>query len=629
VEHRYAPGHGAPTHHDQLLETSDVGASGTLIPETGGRMTQAFRLLRSLLRHHKRLFFTAVAGAAVYATCTVLSTLVVERITDKLIVPRFEGSAKHVASGRVAAVLGVLVLIGIVKAAGIVVRRTWAGRTTWRVTEALTDEVVQRVITQPAPWHRRQSTGDVITRAGVDAEAATAVLGPLPYASSVVVLVVLSSVWLLVTDIPLGLMAVAIFPVLITLNLNYQKRVDHYFDTAQDELGKLSAAVHESFDGVAVVKSFGAERRETERLAVIAARLREARLGAVRIRSTFESMLDGIPNLANILILVGGAYRVRSGHMSIGELTSFIYLFTLLVFPLRLIGFALSELPHSVAGWNRIRELLDEPLEPDPSLQLRRGEGNSVQLDAVTFSHDGSRQVLRGVTASMPAGRTVAVVGATGSGKTTLLHLLAGLIGADGGTITVPRRGCLLVFQEPFLLAGTVRENVTMGAIVAEADIQSAIDVAEAGFVRELPKGIDTEVGERGVGLSGGQRQRLALARALVRHPAVLLLDDTTSALDPTTEAKVLANLRAVLGDTTVVAVASRPSTIALADDVLYLDDGVVVAHGTHEQLIESVPQYRSLIEAFEHDRHSVDEPAAMSSSVSVSIGDVVGEATS
>ncbi|MGB8859778.1 MAG: ABC transporter ATP-binding protein [Ilumatobacteraceae bacterium] len=582
---------------------------GTDIPARRGRLREAFQLVRALVRHHKRTYFTAVGGAAVFAACTVLSAVVVRLITDEVIRPRFdEGS---VGAAKVAVVLGALIVIGFVRAAGVVVRRTWAGRTSWRVTETITAEVIDRLTVQPAPWHRQQSTGDLITRAGVDAEAATAVLGPLPFASGVVVLVFLSSTWLLLTDLPLGLAAVAVFPGLIALNIAYQRRVDQYYNTAQDELGKLSAAVHESFDGVAVVKSFGAEGRETARLAVIASRLREARLGAVRLRSTFEALLDGIPTVVNILLLVGGAYRVRSGAMTVGELTSFIYLFTLLVFPLRLIGFTLSEVPHSLAGWNRIRDLLDQPVAPDPALTLRHGTDNSVVLCDVHFSHDGERDVLRGVDATIEGGRTVAVVGATGAGKTTLLHLIAGLISADSGTITVPPEGSRLVFQEPFLLAGSVSDNIALGATVSPDAIEAALAVAEARFVHDLPDGLDTELGERGVGLSGGQRQRLALARALVRQPAVLLLDDTTSALDPGTEARVLANLRAALTHTTVVAVASRPSTIALADDVLYLDNGEVVAHGRHEELMQRVPAYRELIEAFEHDREALDSDAA------------------
>jgi len=294
----------------------------------------------------------------------------------------------------------------------------------------------------------------------------------------------------------------------------------------------------------------------------------------------------------------------------VGELTGFIYLFTLLVFPLRLIGYTLSELPHSLAGWGRIRSLLDQPIAPDPAKTLHHAPDNAVVLRDVHFSHDGEREVLTGVDADIPAGRTVAVVGATGAGKTTLLHLIAGLVAPDRGTITVPDGGANIVFQEAFLLAGTVSDNITLGARIDAEAVETAVNVAEAAFVHDLPDGLETEVGERGIGLSGGQRQRLALARALVRRPSVLLLDDTTSALDPTTEAKVLANLRSALSATTVVVVASRPSTIALADDVLFLSDGRVVAHGRHEELMASVPAYRHLIEAFEHDRAALDADA-------------------
>ena len=579
----------------------DDPLEGTIVPENIGRGTQALRLIRGLLRHHKRLFFTAVGFAAVFAACTVFSSVVVRMIIDDLIVPRFtEGS---VPASRIVGILGLLIIVGVVRAVGVVGRRTYAGRTSWGVTESLTAEVIDRVVAQPVPWHRRQRTGDLITRAGVDAEAATHVLNPLPFASSVVLMLVLSSVWLLVTDLWLGMAAVAVFPLLIALNITYQRRVDRFYDTAQDELGKLSEAVHESFDGVTVVKSFGAESRETDRLSVIASRLRNARFGAIRLRSTFEALLDGIPTIVNIFLLVAGSFRVRSGAMTIGELTSFIYLFTLLVFPLRLIGFALSELPYSIAGWNRIRELLDEPLGDDPEVTLRRHADNSIELAGVRYNHDDSRGVLLGVDAVIPGGRTVAVVGPTGAGKTTLLHLIAGLIAVDDGSITVPQQGCVLVFQEPFLLASSVRDNVAMGRTVDDVEIHTALAAAEAGFVDQFTDGLDTIVGERGIGLSGGQRQRIALARALVGNPAALLLDDTTSSLDPATEAKVLANLRQTLRYTTVVAVASRPSTIALADDVLYLSDGQVVAHGRHDQLLVDVPEYRRLMEAFEHDR--------------------------
>jgi ABC-type multidrug transport system fused ATPase/permease subunit len=585
------------------MSTAEPTPADTSVPHS--RLVQARTLIGALLRTQKRTFAVAVSGAAVFAACTVGSAMVVRWVIDRVITPRFRDG--HVGAGAAVAVLGAVLLLALVRATGVVVRRTWAGRTNWGVTARLSGEVVDRLVEQPLPWHRRQSAGDLLTRAGVDAEAATSVLSPLPYASGTVMLILFSSVWLLVTDLPLGLGAVAVFPLLVWLNVAYQRRVDVFYDRAQAHLGALSAAVHESFEGVVVVKSFGAETRETERLSVIAHELRTARVHAVRLRSVFDSMLDGIPTAVNICLLVGGAFRIRAGQMTVGELSSFIYLFTLLVFPLRLIGFALSELPHSWSGWQRIRGLLDQPVLTDPALSLRRRADNAVVLSDLHFVHADGREVLSGVDAEIPAGRTVAVVGATGAGKTTLLHLIAGLIEPTSGSVEVPVGGAVIVLQEAFLLAGSVRENICLGRPFADDAIDAAVAAAEASFVYELAHGLDTEIGERGVGLSGGQRQRVALARALVRTPEVLLLDDTTSALDPATEAKVLANLRAALGTTTVVAVASRPSTIALADDVLFLHDGTVVAHGLHDDLMATVPEYRALIEAFEHDRAALD----------------------
>jgi ABC-type multidrug transport system fused ATPase/permease subunit len=550
----------------------------------------------------------AVFGSAIYALCTVASAIALQWVTDHVILPRFDDG--HVAASTVVAGLSAIVLIGVIRAVGVVTRRSFAVMTQYRVAETLSNQVVDKVVTQPVPWHRRQTTGDLVSRVGVDVDASIAVLAPTPFATGVILMVFVSSVWLIVTDPVLGIAATLVFPALIAMNVLYQRKVDRFFRAAQDELGSLSEAVHESFDGVTVVKAFGAEQRETERLAVIASRLREARIGAVRLRSTFESLLDGVPNAVNIGLVLAGAYRVRSGAMSVGEMTSFVYLFTLLVFPLRLIGFALSELPHSQAGLDRVRAVIDEPIAPDPAAMLGR-DAAGVQVRGLVAGHVSGQEVLRGVDLDVRPGTTVAVVGATGSGKTTLLHVLAGLVPLEAGSVDLPKGMSALVFQEPFLMAASVRENVTLGAPYNDDEVLSALATAEAQFVGDLPGGLGAELGERGAGLSGGQRQRVALARALVRTPAVLLLDDTTSALDPATEARVLANLRQAPVASTVIAVASRPSTIALADEVVYLRDGVVAAHGPHDQLMATIDGYRELMAAFESDRDA--DPSAPS----------------
>jgi ATP-binding cassette, subfamily B, bacterial len=576
------------------------------------RARESIRMLRGMVSLHRGTFIIAVCGAAVFALCTVASSIAVRWVTDNIIVPRFEEGS--VAAGTVAAGVGLIIGIGLLRAAAVVVRRTWAGTTQWRVAGTLGESVVDRLVRQPLSWHDRRPDGDLVARVGVDTDAAVSVLAPVPFATGTVLLILVSAVFLLSTDLVLGAVAVAVFPLLIGLNVVYQKRVDVYYETAQQHLGALSAGVHESFDGVQLVKAYGAEARETERLAEMAGHLRTARIGAVRLRGTFEALLDVLPSMTNVGLVLLGAARVDSGDLTIGQLSSFIYLFTLLVFPLRLIGYALSELPHSLAGWRRVRAVLDEPIEPDPMAAIGvAAAGRGLQLVDVGYTFVGeSRPALRDISLDIARGRIVAIVGPTGAGKSTLVEIAGGLLPLGSGTVAIGTGGRSVVFQEAFLFAGTIRHNVVLGDDrLGDDEVWDALRLARADrFVAETPQGLDTVVGERGVSLSGGQRQRIALARALVRRPGLLLLDDTTSALDPATEGAVLGNLRGVLSGTTVLMVASRPSTIALADEVVYLAAGEVVDHGPHSALMGRQPGYRALVEAFETDRRDADEDA-------------------
>jgi ABC-type multidrug transport system fused ATPase/permease subunit len=505
-----------------------------------------------------------------------------------------------------------------VRAAGVVVRRSFAGILEWTTARTIADKVLRHMMTQPAAWHRARMTGDVAARAGTDTDAAIALLAPLPFSTSILVLLVAAGAWLINTDLWLGLFAFMVLPTMLATNVLYQRKVDRFYRVAQDELGELSQAAHESFDGVLVVKAFGAEDRETERLAVISQRLQVARTRAVSLRSTFESIIDATPSLVNIALIAFGALRIRSGSMTIGELSAFVYLFTLVALPLRIVSYLFSELPHSISGWDRVQQILREPLQANPRdaighVDLPVGASGAmndmVQLENVSVSHSPGADALRVVNLSVKTGRTVAIVGATGAGKTTLLHLIAGLIAPHQGQVRLGTKKVGLVFQEAFLFAESLRYNLALGSPVGERELREALQIAGASdFVDELGLGMDTELGERGVSLSGGQRQRLALARALAMGSELLLLDDTTSALDPATEAAVLTNLQTLGGRITTLIVASRPSTIALADEVAFIIDGEVVAMGSHVDLVKLNPQYHQLISAFEHDRGEPSE---------------------
>jgi len=578
--------------------------------EAKSRLREASHLINQLVRFHPKLFAIAVSGATLFALCTVASSIGLRWMIDRVILVRFEQNVIDLAALIAGSVI--VVGIGLLRAFGVVIRRSYAGKAEWRTCETLTEKVIDHIVAQPIEWHRKKMTGDIVARCGVDADASVAILAPLPFSTSVVVMMVVSASWMLFVDIPLGLVAVVVFPILLLLNIGYQRRIDRYYNLAQKELGTLSEAVHESFDGVMVVKSFGAEKRETQRLANISSRLRDARIDAVGIRSTFEAMLDAIPNLLNIALIVLGSYRVKSGNMSVGELSSFIYLFSLLVFPLRIIGYLFSEIPHSVAGWRRINEVLEEKLLRDPALNIQTAQrGAGIEIKDCFFEHQDQMPIIRKLNLKISEGKTVALVGATGCGKTTLLHLISGLISPTSGNIAVQSGGVSLVFQEAFLFAETLRYNITLDAEISTESVKKALEISQCNdFIGDLELGIDTSMGERGISLSGGQRQRVALARAIAQNRSVLLLDDTTSALDPNTEANVVKSLRQMSGHHTVVIVASRPSTIALADEVLYMDEGCIADRGSHEELLGRSAKYLELIKAFEHDRKSSDTAA-------------------
>jgi ABC-type multidrug transport system fused ATPase/permease subunit len=588
--------------------TDTIGRVNGESVDVESRFRRGLGLIANLVRLQRASFVVAVSGAAVFALCTAGSSLGVKWMIDHVVVARFEEG--RVAVSTVVGACLLIIVISAVRAAGVVVRRTFAGRTEWGVAEKLGVQVVQRFADQPVVWHRRHQTGDLVARANVDVEAAVAVLAPLPYGSSVVLLLVASAIGLTVMDVVLGAVALVVLPLLVFMNVGYQRRVDKHFDEAQKQMGRLSEAALESFEGVAVVKAFGAEVRETERLSEITGLLRDARIKSMRARATFEMMLDTVPSVANLFLLAVGALRVRSGDITVGDLAAAMYLFTLLVIPLRLIGYVFSEIPHSYAGYRRVRQVLDDPIVDDPRRSLGTATGGTaVRAHDVTIRHIPEVAVIERADFTVRQGTLTALVGATGCGKTTLLEAVTGLVPVSSGSIDTVDGGATLVFQEAFIFSESVRFNLCLGADTDDALVRAALTVADAEFLYELENGLDTSLGERGVSLSGGQRQRLALARALVRRPRLLLLDDTTSALDPTTELRILGNLVASDLAGTILMVASRPSAISVADDVIYITAAGGVVQGTHDELVTRNAEYRALIEAFDDDRRNTEVP--------------------
>jgi ATP-binding cassette subfamily B protein len=578
-------------------------------------LRDGFAMIRRFIAARPWAFALAVSGATVYASAIVAAALVVGRVTDDLIVPVLD-QGQPVGNKWVG---GILLIAGVAayKAAGISLRRIFAGWLQGRTQADLRYRLIEHQLRLHLSWFNRQSTGDLLAVSETDGRQATYILAPLPYGTGSLLLLMGSIGVISWIDPVLGLITLLGLAGIIALDLRGSWRTFEAFQDVQRSRGVVSGIAHESFDGALTVKALGREAYETQRLRVASDRLRDDIVQVNRLWAFFGAFIESFPAFATIVLLTVGALRLQGGAVSTGDLVTVTYLLSLLAIPMRLMGWVFWDLAHSLAGWRRVEGVLaasdfvthgDLPARLHPS-------GAGVTGEAVKFAYTGREMVLDDLHVEIPPGRTVAVVGPTGSGKSTLAMLLvrlwdpsSGVISLDGRDLRRFARSALpqevaFVPQEAFLFDQDVTGNITLGMPLPEGDVAEAIRLAAAdAFVAELPQGAATRIGERGTTLSGGQRQRVALARALARRPRLLVLDDATSAVDPSVEADILRGLKEADLPSTVVVVAYRPSSIALADTVVYLDEGRVVAHGRHEDLLASQPGYARLLQAYEAD---------------------------
>jgi ABC-type multidrug transport system fused ATPase/permease subunit len=566
------------------------------------------------VREQPGIFALAVLGSSLYGAMTVASAYVIGGVTDRLILPAFRDG--HTTAGALTLAATAIIVVAVLKVLGILGRRLFAGIMSYRLQADYRRRVTGQYLRLPLSWHQRHPTGQLLSNANSDVESSWFFVSPLPFACGALVMIAITVVALLLTDIWLALVGLVVFPLVFAANYFYSQAMSPRMQRAQQLRAEVSEIAHESFDAALVVKTLGREDTETDRFEERAQELRDGLVDVGRVRGLFDPMLEALPNLGILAILLIGATQVADGSTNAGALVSIAYLFSLLTLPIRAIGWVLADLPRALAGFDRVRPVLEATGETPhgPDAAPAGTGGAALAVRNLDFAFDGAhRSTLTGVTFDVRAGTTLAVVGPTGSGKSTLAGLLVRLVDPadghvllDGVDLRSLREGevsgqAAFVPQGTFLFDDTVRGNVTLGGDFDDEQVWAALRTAAADrFVAALPEGLDTRVGERGASLSGGQRQRLALARAVVRAPRLLVLDDATSAVDPAVEQQILDALRATDPPSTVVVVAYRQATIALADEVVWIEHGRVLARGTHEELLADVPGYAALVRAYQ-----------------------------
>ncbi|MGN6609050.1 MAG: ABC transporter ATP-binding protein [Jatrophihabitans sp.] len=573
---------------------------------TGGALRTLARL-RPWLRPHRRAVAVMIGAASGAMLLQSLVPLIVGRVVD--------GPIRHHDTSGVVWLSGLALLFGVCEALLFFVRRYAMANAALGVESDLRRDLFAHVQRLPVSFHDRWPSGQLLSRLTTDLSTLRRFTGlamVFLVANSLTSLVVLM---LLITIQPwVGLFVAAAMLPLVVVTRRFELRYSRDARRAQDLTGDLATAVEESALGIRVIKAYGRRVRMLHGFTDQAATLRNAELTKIRTLGLFWAVLEGHPQLILTGVTFGGVLAVAHGAMSVGELVAFLTMYLRLIWPIISLGWLLAMTEEAASASRRIFEVLDtRPTIVDPA-EPATGRARSLRFEGVHFAYaadDGRTavEVLRGVDLTVEAGETMALVGSVGSGKTTLTALVPRLYDVTAGRVLVGdfdvrdlsldelRSTVSTAFEDATLFSASVRENLVLGRPgITDDDVAEALAVARADFVHDLPFGLDTRIGEQGLSLSGGQRQRLALARAVLGRPQVLVLDDPLSALDVHTEAQVEAALRRVLRGTTALVVAHRPSTVLLADRVALLADGRISAVGTHSELLATVPEYRDLL---------------------------------
>ncbi|TML23309.1 MAG: ABC transporter ATP-binding protein [Actinobacteria bacterium] len=572
--------------------------------EHDARRRAAWRFVRAVIRSQLDGVIGAAVSGLLWQTGAVAAPLIVGHAIDHGLITR----DRHTLVLWLAALLGV----GLLEMAAGAIRHLYAIRNRARSDARVRDAIFAHALRLDATYHDRVGPGELMSRASSDSEHVARMMDAIGHTIGYLLTVLAVSIVLLVIDWRLALIVLTPLPVISVAAWAYSRRYHDRTQRVQESWGEAATLVEETVTGIRVVKGLGAGRPLAAQFRARSDTIVGRALDIARLDAAFMPLLDFLPLLGLLAVLWLGGRRVISGDLSVGSFVAFNAYVAMLVWPLRVLGQRVTTLQKAVGASARISEVLDA----EPQLREARhpaelsGPRGAIRLEDVRFGHKGDPPILDGLELEVAPGESLALVGATGSGKSTVAGLLARLYDPDGGRVLLDghdvrelrlsdvRRAVALVFEETFLFTDSVRENIRFALPDADdAAVEGAARLAGAAeFIAELPDGYDTVLGERGFSLSGGQRQRIAIARAILADPAVLVLDDATSAVDATKEHEIRAALATVMEGRTTLVIAHRPATIALADRVAVLEGGRIVEQGTHAELLRVSARYRALL---------------------------------
>ena len=564
---------------------------------------KALTFYKEGVKENKRSFIVSMLSAVVWCFLIVIQPYIIKRIIDEGIV----GQNQQI----LIVLISFMLIIGYIRATTIGVRRFYSMHVSYNVEAGIRNRIFTHMQKLAFNFHDKVPTGELMARASSDASQVRLAFAIAPLATANILLLIILSITLLSLSLPLGSMVLLSIPAVLWLASSFSAKAMGVSLRVKEAEAQMTTEVEEQLGGIRVVKAFGNEELASSKVESAISNIYDTSLEYLNLRTRFVPLFELIPMVITLLVLLLGGYLSINELITLGDFIAFTQYVFLLLWPLRITAWFLSEIPSSVSAGIRILELLDEEptIVDDNSDTAFPVEGiGAIKFSNVTFKY-GKEKIFDDLSFEIEGKKTVAIVGSTGSGKSTLAYLLPRLYDIESGDIEIDgvninnvklselRSEVSLAFEESFLFSNSARENISLGTDEAsDEQIQDAANIAKAHeFISQLPESYETKVGERGYGLSGGQRQRIALARAILRQPRVLILDDALSAVDASTEEEIRAELKNVMSNITTLIITNRVPTIELCDDVVFIENGKVKAQGNHTDLIENVDSYKAL----------------------------------